>query len=231
MKRSILVLAAGAAALVWLGTAQRAASETPAAGVRSDVLRLSDGTVHLGTFRAFDGATIEFAAGGVTLRVPRRDVAAILLAPAGEAAASTAAPGANPEAEAVPDIGLTGVWHSPEWGAMHLVQKGRRIYGTYDWDGGQVDGFIQGDELRFWWWEMTPHGKPFANADEGQRGDGVFTIAKDGKSLSGTWRYASDIKAGQKPTATWTAQKKDALPAGFAYTPPGYAVPEGATKW
>jgi hypothetical protein len=230
MSRYLPVLALALATLAWFGVARRAAGEPVPGGVRVDALRLADGAVHLGSFVAFDGMTVEFRTEGATLRVPRRDVTAILFAPQ-EVTGTTAPVSANPEAEAAADVGLTGLWNSPEWGTMRLVQKGRRIYGNYDWDGGQIDGYIQGDELRFWWWEQTPLGKSFAEADEGQRGDGCFTIAKDGKSLTGVWRYHSSIKAGTKPTSAWTAQRTGALPEDFAYTPAAFTVPEGATKW
>ncbi|MBI3947240.1 MAG: hypothetical protein HY321_15045 [Armatimonadetes bacterium] len=234
MRRGFVAIAIGILAVGALAATRRAAGEAPpAGGTRADVLRLADGTVYLGTFRAFDGATIEFQAGDATLRLPRRDVVAILLSSPAEAQAAilTGAPSANPEAETAPDLGLTGLWNSPEWGAMRLVQKGRRIYGTYDWDGGQIDGYIQGDEIRFWWWELTPHGKPFADADLGQRGDGFFKISPDQRAFTGAWRYASGMKPDAPPTAAWTAQKQGPLPADFQYQPPAFAIPEAATKW
>ncbi|MBU1245218.1 fibrobacter succinogenes major paralogous domain-containing protein [Myxococcota bacterium] len=59
-------------------------AQTPAGTpVRADVLRLNDGTIHLGTLKSFDGSFFEFQTESKLVRVPRAEVAAVVLAGAG----------------------------------------------------------------------------------------------------------------------------------------------------
>lgn len=213
-----------------------------ARGTKTDALRMTDGTVHLGRLASFDGTTFVFEGGGGPLKLKRAQVAALFIgSEAGapepiateeeEEATPTGRPEGDPSRERAADIGVTSIWNSPEWGAMHLVQKGRRVYGTYEFQSGQIDGYIDGDKILFWWWENTEAGKPWGQADEGDRGDGAFTIVQGGGALEGGYRYDTEFTAGGKPRNAWNATKGEGLPAGFRYTPPTFAIPDHALNW
>ena len=56
-----------------------ARAQTAGTPVQQDVLRLHDGTIHLGTLKSFDGAVFEFQTDAKLLRISRAEVAGILL--------------------------------------------------------------------------------------------------------------------------------------------------------
>ncbi len=102
-------------------------------------------------------------------------------------------------------VKLAGIWNSPEWGAMTLVQAaGGKITGTYDHDGGQLTGILTGNRIEFRWWEKVEKGQPYESAAKRERGEGYFVLSEDGKSISGEWRYDGDTTWNSK----WTAIKK-----------------------
>src|SRR5262245_57910055 len=49
----------------------------------------------------------------------------------------------------------TGVWFSPQYGEMHLVQNGATVIGRYEKDerSGRIQGSVHGDLMRFEWSE------------------------------------------------------------------------------
>ena len=79
----------------------------------------------------------------------------------------------------------TGTWETEQWGTMQLVQEGNRVTGEYDWDGGKIDGMINGNMLTDTWSE-EPSYKPPDDA-----GDFKFSLSEDGTSFTGQWRYGS----------------------------------------
>ncbi len=104
----------------------------------------------------------------------------------------TAAPGcggdgvrhANVSAGAMPDgQTFTGVWHSPQYGEMQVVQTGSHVVGEYTRDErrGRIQGTAQGDLFRFEWQEEREliRGRPTTT-----RGHGYFQfqIGGDGDS-------------------------------------------------
>ena len=131
---------------------------------------------------------------------------------------------------------LTGTWTSPEWGIMRLTQLGTRVFGDYDWAGGQIDGEIVDGRLHFFWWEQVPLGQPYSSAPPAHRGDGYFKIepAKPGSilsgsgslSLAGSWRYEVDFSDDEAfARSKWTATRTADLPASYQYQPPPYGTP------
>lgn len=59
---------------------------------------------------------------------------------------------ANVDPEAMPNGGtFTGVWNSPQYGEMHLIQHGDRVVGEYKKNErrGIIRGKVQGNVLRF----------------------------------------------------------------------------------
>lgn len=102
------------------------------------------------------------------------------------------------------NINLTGNWESPEWGTMYLVQTDNKITGTYTHDQGQLEGTLQSNRIQFRWWELVAKGESYENARKGERGDGYFDVAADGKNISGEWRYDGNTNWSGK----WTAIKR-----------------------
>jgi len=106
-------------------------------------------------------------------------------------------PGAMPEGGQ-----FGGVWNSPQYGRMDLVQTGSTIVGEYTKNErrGRIEGTAQGDLMRFTWTERRElvTGVPRVN-----RGRGYFRIVKDaeGYKLLGEWGH-DDAETGGGP---WNA--------------------------
>jgi hypothetical protein len=87
---------------------------------------------------------------------------------------------------------FTGSWSSYELGLLKLTQEAGNVTGTYAYNGGQIEGTVQGRQMNFRWWEFTAEGAPYESADPGNRGDGYFRISGDGQTLTGGWRYEGE---------------------------------------
>jgi hypothetical protein len=92
----------------------------------------------------------------------------------------------------------TGSWDS-DWGIMEFTQTGDKVTGTYTHDNGKIEGTVSGNTLTATWSE-SPTYKPPKDA-----GDVVITIADDGKSFAGNWRYSS---GSGKWDGAWKATRK-----------------------
>jgi hypothetical protein len=108
--------------------------------------------------------------------MPKSALVVALLVPLGVAArvapaAAQAGPPSTVEPCACRDV--TGSY-TGTWGAMTLQQQGTHVTGRYAYQGGALDGTLDGDTLRFTWVE-----------DDGA-GHGVFQVMPDG-SMQGTW--------------------------------------------
>ena len=75
---------------------------------------------------------------------------------------------------------LSGTW-STNFVALHLTQSGSAISGTYDYEGGTLEGTIVGDRLDYTW-----------NQTNGKKGRGYFIISDDWKSIAGRYGYNDD---------------------------------------
>src|SRR5689334_7488938 len=71
---------------------------------------------------------------------------------------------------------FTGVWHSPQYGEMQMVQTGNSVVGEYTKDerSGTLQGTVQGNVMRFEWSEERElvAGRPVIT-----RGHGYFVYA------------------------------------------------------
>jgi hypothetical protein len=92
----------------------------------------------------------------------------------------------------------TGVWHSPQYGEMHLVQTGSSVVGEYTKDErrGRIQGTVQGNVLRFEWSEQRElvAGRPIVT-----RGRGYFhyAIGDDGDHyIRGQWGVDQNMTGG-----------------------------------
>jgi hypothetical protein len=79
-----------------------------------------------------------------------------------------------------------GEWNS-DWGIMTFSQNGDQVTGTYTHDNGKVKGTVKGNTLTGTWSESPSYSPP------NDAGDFVITIAADGKSFTGQWKYGSDV--------------------------------------
>jgi hypothetical protein len=84
---------------------------------------------------------------------------------------------------------FTGIWHSPQYGEMQLVQTGNRVVGCYVHNErrGRIQGTVQGNLMRFEWSERREMviGRPTMT-----RGRGYFQylIGEDGDHyIRGEW--------------------------------------------
>ena len=101
---------------------------------------------------------------------------------------------------------FSGVWFSPQYGEMHVLQTGSSAIGRYTKDerNGRLQGSVEGDVMRFEWTEQRELivGRPVTT-----KGHGYFRIVKDEAEdswkLIGEWGN-DDAERGGGP---WTAVK------------------------
>lgn len=121
---------------------------------------------------------------------------------------------ANVSPRAMPDGGsYTGVWHSPQYGEMHLVQTGSQVVGCYTKDErrGRIQGTVQGDLMRFEWSERR---EMVAGRPTTTRGRGYFQYAigddtdhyaqgewghDNSETGGGPWRAVRDRRRTRRP--------------------------------
>ena len=95
----------------------------------------------------------------------------------------------------------SGTWwgsikNAPDsWGDLTATQNGNRVTGDYTWDQGKLAGTVSGN-LFTGTWSEAPSYQPSDDA-----GDMELTLAPDGQSMTGRWRYGS---SGNWRTITWT---------------------------
>jgi len=116
-----------------------------------------------------------------------------LVAGCGGGGRANISPGTMPSGET-----FTGVWHSPQYGEMQLVQTGNAVVGEYVHDErrGRIQGTATGDLLRFEWSESRElvSGRP--NNTRG-RGYFRFQIGDDNdRYLVGEWGHDANETGG-----------------------------------
>jgi hypothetical protein len=105
-----------------------------------------------------------------------------------------------------PGGSFTGVWFSPQYGEMHLVQNGATVFGRFERDerSGRIQGSVTGDVMRFEWTESRELivGRPTIT-----KGRGYFRImrdeAEDTWKVMGEWGHDDDESGG----GPWNAVK------------------------
>jgi hypothetical protein len=101
---------------------------------------------------------------------------------------------------------FTGVWHSPQYGEMHLRQNGSAVIGRFTKDerNGRIQGNVQGDLMRFEWTEKR---ELIAGRSVTTKGHGYFRIVNDEADkawkLIGEWGHDADERGG----GPWNAIK------------------------
>ncbi|MGF1465824.1 MAG: hypothetical protein ACFCGT_06795 [Sandaracinaceae bacterium] len=123
---------------------------------------------------------------------------------------------------------FTGVWYSPQYGELHMVQTGNAVIGEYTDDNdreGQIEGTVSGDVLRFEWSEereLVP-GRPVA-----QRGRGYFRylIGEDEDHyIQGEWGYGAELTGGGPWRARRLRNREPQVSRGGTTEPAGGAGP------
>ena len=99
---------------------------------------------------------------------------------------------------------FTGVWFSPQYGEMNIVQTGTTVLGEYAKDErhGRIEGTVRGDVMHFQWTEFREliRGRPITT-----RGRGYFHYVIDGDDhqIQGEWGQDQNEVGG----GPWTGVK------------------------
>lgn len=94
-----------------------------------------------------------------------------------------------------PKIRFAGLWKTT-YGKMRLIQSGDQIEGIYGSRGAStIRGTVRGNKLTFLYTE--PNAK----------GEGWFTLAEDGRSMTGQWRVQ-----GSSTWSAWTGARMEPTP-------------------
>jgi hypothetical protein len=101
---------------------------------------------------------------------------------------------------------FSGVWFSPQYGEMHVLQTGSSAIGRYTKDErqGRMQGNVEGDVMRFEWTEQRELivGRPVQ-----AKGHGYFRIVKD--DVEDNWKLIGEWgnDAAERGGGPWTAVK------------------------
>ncbi len=100
---------------------------------------------------------------------------------------------------------FTGVWHSPQYGEMNMIQTGNHVIGEYvkDERSGRIQGTVDGDIMHFQWQESR---EMVSGSPSITRGHGYFRyqIGQDGDAyVKGEW----GIDANESGGGPWNAVK------------------------
>jgi hypothetical protein len=103
---------------------------------------------------------------------------------------------------------FTGVYHSPQYGEMQLVQTGDSVIGEYTKDEreGKINGTAEGNVLHFEWVEKR---KLVSNKPTVTKGRGYFQYivdkVNDDHVLKGEWGQGDD-ETGGGPWNAWKSK-------------------------
>jgi hypothetical protein len=122
--------------------------------------------------------------------------------------------GGTPEIKAgnMPSGGnFSGVYFSPQYGTMNLIQNGSAVVGEYSSDmrSGKIQGEVQGDLLKFEW---TENKAMVSNRATESKGRGYFRYVVDPSSgdhvIKGEWGLG-DKEVGGGPWNAYKAKGKE----------------------
>jgi len=83
--------------------------------------------------------------------------------------------------------------YATDYGDFHLRQQGTSVTGCYEYDGGVLDGGIEGRIMKFTWRE-----------EGDQRGPAIMVFSPDGQQMLGLWWHDGDTGGGGE----WNGTKK-----------------------
>ncbi len=117
----------------------------------------------------------------------------------------------------------TGVWHSPQYGRMEMVQTGQQVVGSYvkDERTGRIQGTVHGNVLRFEWSEQREMvaGRPITT-----RGRGYFRYEigqDDDHYIRGEWGVDNNETGGGEWNAVRDRRARPSQQAGSSDTSGG----------
>lgn len=105
-----------------------------------------------------------------------------------------------------PEGSFTGVYFSPQYGEMHMIQNGSSVIGEYKKDerSGRIQGDADGDLMRFEWTESRAM---VSNRPTVTRGRGYFRYSiaptNNEHQIAGEWGLDDDETGG----GPWTGVK------------------------
>ena len=124
---------------------------------------------------------------------------------------------------------FTGVYHSPQYGEMDLIQTGDSVIGEYKKDerSGKINGSVEGDLMRFEWVEQKAM---ISNRPTETRGRGYFRYLIDSATgdhvLKGEWGVG-DNETGGGPWNAWKSkQSQPKLSGGEGESSGGETLPD-----
>jgi hypothetical protein len=134
-----------------------------------------------------------------------------LLGCGGASGRASVTPGVMPAGET-----FTGVWHSPQYGEMQLVQTGNSVIGEYTHDErrGRIQGTATGDLLRFEWTERRElvAGRPTTTRG---RGYFRFEVGDDtDRYIVGEWGHDDNETGGGPWRAVRDRRRRASLAGG-----------------
>ncbi|MFV0388469.1 MAG: OmpA family protein [Pyrinomonadaceae bacterium] len=80
---------------------------------------------------------------------------------------------------------VSGTYETENYGKFHIKQEGTSIVGCYEFDGGLLEGGLNGRIMTLTWKE-----NPYES--DGDVGPAVFNFDEDGKNFTGFWTFASN---------------------------------------
>jgi hypothetical protein len=111
------------------------------------------------------------------------------------------------QVKAMPEGGtFTGVWFSPQYGEMHVLQSGGAAIGRYTKDErvGRIQGNVEGDIMRFEWKEKR---ELIVGRATESKGHGYFRVVRD--DAENAWKLIGEWgnDAAERGGGPWTAVK------------------------
>jgi hypothetical protein len=103
---------------------------------------------------------------------------------------------------------FSGVYHSPQYGEMNIIQTGDEVIGEFKKDerSGKIHGSVEGDIMRFEWVERKAM---VSNRPTETRGRGYFRYIVDASTdehvLKGEWGLGED-ETGGGPWNAWKSK-------------------------
>jgi len=124
---------------------------------------------------------------------------------------------------------FTGVYHSPQYGEMQIIQTGDSVVGEYKKDerSGKINGSVEGDIMHFEWVEQKAM---VSNRPTETRGRGYFRYMIDPSTgehvLKGEWGIG-DNETGGGPWNAWKSkQSQPKLSTGSDESSGGETLPD-----
>ncbi len=84
---------------------------------------------------------------------------------------------------------LSGIYHT-DFNDLTLHQNGNKVFGTYKYENGRIEGVLNGHTLSGWWYQSNGKGKF------------VFEFNSDFSKFNGKWGYNDAV-----PSSKWNGTR------------------------